>query len=77
MYCPQVRYFGIIIGRRGNDPFLGPANELVTIVEFSDYEYPFSSCFRDQTLNQNLEIHNGKVRSVYRDFPLINFHPQA
>jgi protein-disulfide isomerase len=57
-------------------PFRGPANSPVTIVEFSDFECPF--CKRAHpTLMQLLEKYAGKVKLVYRDFPLESIHPQA
>jgi protein-disulfide isomerase len=57
-------------------PFKGPVNAPVTIVEFSDFECPF--CKRaDPTLTQLFEKHAGKVKLVYRDFPLESIHPQA
>jgi len=61
-----------------DDPFLGDENAPVTIIEFSDYECPFCARFYSQTLNQikSKYIDTGKVKFVYRDFPLA-FHPQA
>jgi len=61
-----------------DDPFLGDENAPVTIVEFSDYECPFCARFYSQTLNQikSKYVDTGKVKFVYRDFPLA-FHPQA
>ena len=57
-------------------PFKGPANAPVTIVEFSDFECPF--CKRAHpTLTQLFEKYAGKVKLVYRDFPLESIHPQA
>jgi protein-disulfide isomerase len=57
-------------------PFRGLANSPVTIVEFSDFECPF--CKRAHpTLMQLLEKYAGKVKLVYRDFPLESIHPQA
>jgi protein-disulfide isomerase len=57
-------------------PFKGPVNAPVTIVEFSDFECPF--CKRAHpTLTQLFEKHAGKVKLVYRDFPLESIHPQA
>lgn len=57
-------------------PFRGPANAPVTIVEFSDFECPF--CKRAHpTLMQLLEKYGGKIKLVYRDFPLESIHPQA
>ena len=61
-----------------DDASLGDANAPVTIIEFSDYECPF--CFRHakQTFPLIKEdfIDTGKVRYVFRDFPLSN-HPNA
>lgn len=61
-----------------DDPAKGKNNAPVTIVEFSDYQCSFCARFVTQTLPQ-LEknyIDTGKVKFVYRDFPL-NFHQYA
>ena len=48
----------------------------VTIVEFSDFHCPF--CKRVQLiLNQLLDRYLGKVKLMFRDFPLGQLHPQA
>ena len=62
-----------------DDPFLGDDNAPVTIVEFSDFQCPYCSRFRDQTFDLIKEnyIDTGKVRFVYRDFPLSSIHPMA
>jgi len=61
-----------------DDPFMGKKDAPVTIVEFSDYECPFCERFYQQTLPQikSQYIDTGKVKFVYRDFPL-GFHQQA
>src|SRR5919198_1332167 len=57
-------------------PALGPANAPVTIVEFSDFQCPY--CRQAQgTLKQLMAAYEGKIKLVYRDFPLRNIHPQA
>ena len=57
-------------------PFRGAANAPVTLVEFSDFHCPF--CKQVQpTLTQLLARYPGKVRLVYRDFPIDSLHPQA
>jgi protein-disulfide isomerase len=58
-----------------DDPSLGPKDAPVTIVEFSDFQCPF--CSRaEATVKAVLEKYKGKVRFVYRDYPL-SFHPFA
>jgi protein-disulfide isomerase len=50
-------------------PSKGPEAAPVTIVEFSDFECPY--CVRaEPTVKQLLEAYPGKIRLVYRDFPL-------
>jgi len=57
-------------------PSRGPADAPVTIIEFSDYQCPF--CRRaEPTLEQVLAKYEGKVRFVFRHFPLDRIHPQA
>lgn len=56
-------------------PTRGPADAPVTIVEFSDYECPF--CVRaEPTVKDLLAKYPGKIKLVYRDFPL-PMHPRA
>jgi protein-disulfide isomerase len=60
-------------------PSLGRPDAPVTIVEFSDYQCPFCGRFFATTL-PTLEkdyIEAGKVRYVFRDFPLDQLHPRA
>ena len=57
-------------------PARGPADAKVTIIEFSDYQCPF--CRRaEPTLQQVLAQYEGKIRFVFRHFPLDRIHPQA
>jgi protein-disulfide isomerase len=60
----------------GDDPSRGPADAPVTIVEFSDFQCPFCSRV-NPTLKRIEETYAGKVRVVFRDFPLLQIHPQA
>jgi protein-disulfide isomerase len=58
------------------EPSLGPTNAPVTIVEFSDFQCPY--CRQAQgTLKQLMTAYEGKIKLVFRDFPLRNIHPQA
>jgi protein-disulfide isomerase len=50
-------------------PSKGPENAPVTIVEFSDFECPY--CVRaEETVKEVLAAYPGKIKLVYRDFPL-------
>lgn len=58
-----------------DDPQRGPADALVTIVAFSDFECPF--CKRvEPALSRLLELYPKDVRLVWKDNPL-PFHPRA
>ena len=61
-----------------DDPSIGDPNAPVTIVEFSDFQCPFCRSFYSSTYQQLKEnyVDTGKVRIVYRDFPL-EFHSAA
>jgi protein-disulfide isomerase len=56
-------------------PSRGPADAKVTIIEFSDFQCPFCSRAVD-TVRQVEKTYEGKVRVVFRNFPL-PFHPNA
>jgi protein-disulfide isomerase len=59
----------------GDDPASGPTDAPVTIVEFSDFQCP--ACGRAfPTVKRLMDQYKGKLRVVFRDFPL-PMHPQA
>jgi protein-disulfide isomerase len=60
-------------------PSLGETTAKVTIVEFSDYQCPFCGRYATQTMPRLLEeyVKTGKVRYVFRNFPLEQLHPSA
>ena len=58
-----------------DDHMLGDKNAPVTLIEYSDFECPYCSSF-EPTLSQILKTYAGKVRLVYRHFPL-SFHQNA
>ena len=62
-----------------DDPVLGDTNAPITIIEFSDYECPFCKRHFDQTLPQLISqyVNSGKVKIVFRDFPLSFHDPMA
>jgi protein-disulfide isomerase len=57
-------------------PFKGPASAPVVLVEFSDFQCPYCRSF-SATLKQVMEKYDGKVRLVFRQFPLANIHKDA
>jgi protein-disulfide isomerase len=63
----------------GRGPSLGRATAPVTIVEFSDYQCPYCGQFFRETLPLLVAdyVKAGRVRFVYRDFPLSSLHPSA
>lgn len=63
----------------GNSPVKGDKDAPVTLIEFSDFQCPFCSRFYTQTLSQIEEeyVDTGKVKFVYKHFPLDSIHPQA
>ncbi len=62
-----------------DDPIIGDPDAPINIIEFSDFQCPFCARFNAETLPLLIEeyIDSGKVKLVYRDFPLHNIHPNA
>jgi protein-disulfide isomerase len=58
-----------------DDPFIGPEDAPVTIIEFGEYQCPYCAKSKEIT-DQVLAAFPGKIRLVYRDFPL-GFHDRA
>ena len=61
------------------EPFKGNENAKITLVEFSDFQCPFCARHVKNTLPR-LEkeyIRTGKLKYVFRDFPIPQLHPQA
>jgi protein-disulfide isomerase len=58
-------------------PSYGPANAVITIVEFSDFQCPYCHKWFAETWPQLQQAYAGKIRLVYRDFPLTSLHPEA
>ena len=56
--------------------YFGPADAPITIVEYTDFQCPF--CARAyQTLQQVEKAYPGKIRLLYKSFPLTNIHEYA
>lgn len=60
-----------------NSYAIGPADAPITIVEFSDYQCPFCRRWHDEVYGDLLAAYPGKIRLVYRHFPLASIHPDA
>lgn len=60
-----------------HNPFRGPEDAPVTIVEFSDYQCPFCARFHEETLEPLLEHYGDLVRFVYREYPIIGGQSSA
>lgn len=57
-------------------PIRGPANAAVTLVEFCDLQCPDCKGMVDN-LNAVLPSYEGKVRVLFKNYPLISKHPWA
>lgn len=73
-------YQGIPVGFTAEGyPFRGSPDAPITMYEYSDYQCPFCSRHFVQTepaLDANY-VRNGQLRVVFRDFPLVDLHPNA
>ena len=58
-------------------PSTGPADAPITIVEFGDFQCPFCRQWQQDTYQPLMAAYPGKIRLVYRDFPLTSIHPNA
>jgi protein-disulfide isomerase len=91
LFIPVAFFFGLAAGYLlGNnrpaaaalspvtddDPSQGPKKAAVTIVEFSDYQCPYCQLWHQEVLPRLLAEYAGKIRFIYRDFPL-GGHPEA
>lgn len=55
-----------------DDPYLGPEDAPVVIVEFSAYACPYCGRHFQQTFEPLLENYGEYIRYVFRDYPIIN-----
>jgi protein-disulfide isomerase len=67
---------GTVTPVNAQDHIRGDNNAPVTIIEYSDFQCPFCSRFHP-TLVQLMKDYAGKIRWVYRHFPLTSIHPYA
>ena len=59
-----------------DDPYKGPLAAPVTLIEFSDFQCPFCRSVQP-VLDRLMLTYEGRLRIVYRDFPLRRIHPEA
>lgn len=71
---PDVKRYDV---SSDGDPFLGPENAPITIIEFSDYQCPYCVKWYQEVHGRLMKEYEGKIRFVYRDFPLYSIHPEA
>jgi protein-disulfide isomerase len=70
----QAKFVGV-----DDDPVLGDAAAKVTIIEFGDYQCPSCRMFWREVeprLKKDY-VDTGKVKLVFRDFPIVEIHPDA
>jgi protein-disulfide isomerase len=60
-----------------DDPFLGPENAPVTLIMFSDYQCTYCQKWYIEVFIPLMKTYEGKIRFVYRDFPLSSIHASA
>jgi protein-disulfide isomerase len=58
-------------------PLRGNKNAKVTIVEYSDFQCPFCQQASTTVVPKVLKDYDGKVKLVYKQFPLEQIHPWA
>jgi protein-disulfide isomerase len=70
----QGKFIGV-----DDDPVLGDAKAKVLIIEFGDYQCPSCRMFWREVeprLKKDY-IDTGKVKLVFRDFPIVQIHPES
>ena len=67
------------IADRSDEPVFGSKTAPVTIYEFGDFQCPFCKNFYQQSYNdiKTKYIDTGKVKFIFRHFPLTNIHVNA
>ena len=60
-------------------PMKGAANAKVALIEFSDFECPFCARYLRESFPriERDYISTGKIRYVFRHYPLVSLHPRA
>lgn len=64
---PNTRYNVDIAG----NPSRGPEDALITIIEFADFRCGYCKRFNDETIEPLMERFDGRIRIVFRDYPVL------
>lgn len=64
-----ARVYDVYDASQDDDPFWGPENAEVTIVEFSDFRCSYCGRFAVETLPRLMATYGNKIRFIYRDYP--------
>ncbi len=59
-----------------DDPYKGSFDAPVTLIEFSDFQCPYCRSVQS-VLKRLMSTYEGRLKIVYRDFPLRRIHPEA
>lgn len=59
-----------------DDPYLGPSDAIVEIIEFGCYSCPYSRQAQS-IVHELLSKYGDKIKLVFRDFPIDNIHSRA
>lgn len=70
---PQTQLYNVVID---NAPGVGPRDAPVVIVEFGDFQCPFTRQ-EEPVLKQVLQKYPDAVRLIFRDFPIVDVHNEA
>ncbi len=60
----------------GDSPSEGPASAKVVVTEFGDFECPYCGG-EEPVVEQMLSDYSGRIRFVFKEFPLTSIHPYA
>lgn len=78
--APEGTYKGIPVGFTAEGfPYRGSPDAPIVMYEYSDFQCPFCNRYFVQTepaIDESY-VRGGQVRVVFRDFPLVDLHPNA
>lgn len=54
-----------------DNPYIGPEDAPIVMIEFGDFRCGYCKRFNDNTLGPLLQQYEGQIRFVYRDYPIL------